>query len=77
MTNRRGPKLEHTLGGPVRARTLSMDDETFGWLKWVGDGNASRGLRLAAKTAYLLKQRDALPAEVAGPRHPALHRKPG
>ena len=77
MANKPGPKLEARLQGPVRARTYSVDDETHGFLVALGDGKASRGLRLAAWVAYVLDQRDQLPAEVTRSAHPPLKGRPG
>lgn len=40
----------------TRPRTVSLDDMTVRKLKVLGDGNASRGIRVAADRAYKLYQ---------------------
>jgi len=59
MTIKRTPgrKVEPGLDGPVSRRTISVDDLTWRRLVAVGDGNASKGVREAAKVAYDRYQR--------------------
>lgn len=57
MTHRPGPKVEPGLAGHVERRTISVDDLTWRKLLVLGAGNASKGVRAAAKVAYDRYQR--------------------
>lgn len=46
-----GRKTE-LVGAPTKAVTLTLDEMTVRKLKVLGEGNASRGVRLAADMAY-------------------------
>lgn len=46
-----GRKTEK-VGAPTRAVSVSLDELTVRMLKVVGDGNLSRGIRIAAEIAY-------------------------
>lgn len=50
MTHRPGPKTEH--GQPTERRTITVDEMTWRKLLVLGGGNASKGVRAAAKVAY-------------------------
>lgn len=52
MTHRPGPKVEPGLAGHVERRTVSVDELTWRKLLVLGGGNASKGVRAAAKVAY-------------------------
>jgi hypothetical protein len=57
MTHRTGPKVEPGLSGPVERRTITVDELTWRMLLVLGAGNASKGVRAAAKVAYDRYQR--------------------
>lgn len=61
MTIKRTPgrKVEPGLDGPVSRRTVSVDDLTWRRLVALGGGNASKGIRDAARIAYERWQRGA------------------
>lgn len=46
-----GRKTEK-VGAPTRGVSVSLDELTVRMLKVVGDGNLSRGIRIAAEIAY-------------------------
>lgn len=52
-----GRKTEK-VGLPTRAVSVSLDEITVRKLKVVGDGNLSRGIRVAADLAYARYQQD-------------------
>ncbi len=52
-----GRKTEK-VGSPTRAVSVSLDEMTVRKLKVVGDGNLSRGIRVAADLAFERYQRD-------------------
>lgn len=52
MTRRPGPKTEPGLAGPVERRTITVDELTWRKLLVLGAGNASKGIREAARVAY-------------------------
>jgi len=56
---RSGRKTE-LAGQPVRRVQLSLDDRTLRLLKTLGDGNTSKGTRIAADAAYDLYQQGRL-----------------
>lgn len=51
-----GRKTEK-VGAPTRAVSVSLDELTVRRLRVVGDGNLSRGIRIAAELAYEKFQR--------------------
>lgn len=53
-----GVKVEPGVDGQVSRRTLSMDDLTWRRLLVIGKGNASMGVRKAARIAYDRYQRE-------------------
>ena len=55
MTHRPGPKTEH--GQPTERRTITVDEMTWRKLLVLGAGNASKGVREAARVAYDRYQR--------------------
>lgn len=55
-----GPKTEPELGELRRVQAL-LDRESLRRLKVVGDGNLSRGIRLASRVAYEAYQRSGGP----------------
>lgn len=65
---KRGPKTEPGVG-TLTARTVTLDDQTWSRLLVLGDGNASQGIRAAARVAYDRYQRtpDALPEVLPRP----------
>lgn len=52
MTHRPGPKVEPGVAGFVERRTITVDELTWRKLLVLGDGNASKGVREAARVAY-------------------------
>lgn len=52
MTHRPGPKVEPGVAGHVERRTITVDELTWRRLLVLGDGNASKGVREAARVAY-------------------------
>ena len=52
MSRRPGPKVEPGLAGHIERRTITVDDLTWRRLLVLGEGNASKGVRAAAKVAY-------------------------
>jgi hypothetical protein len=52
MTHRPGPKVEPGVAGHVERRTITVDELTWRKLLVLGDGNASKGVREAARVAY-------------------------
>ncbi len=52
MTHRPGPKVEPGLAGHIGRRTITVDDLTWRKLLVLGAGNASKGVREAARVAY-------------------------
>ena len=87
MPHKPGPKTE--LGGAnMRRRTLTYDETTERMLKVLGAGNASRGVRLAARIAYKVRGltpyssmlepvAPAPPAEAPKPAQPTAAVPPG
>lgn len=58
-----GRKTE-AVGAPTRPVSVSLDEMTVRKLKVVGDGNLSRGIRLAADLAYARYQKEDPPERV-------------
>lgn len=52
MSRRPGPKVEPGLAGHIKRRTITVDDLTWRRLLVLGEGNASKGVREAARVAY-------------------------
>lgn len=52
MAHRPGPKVEPGLAGHITRRTITVDETTWRRLRVLGDGNASKGVRVSAKVAY-------------------------
>lgn len=52
MTHRPGPKVEPGLTGSITRRTITVDELTWRKLLVLGAGNASKGVREAARVAY-------------------------
>ena len=52
MSRRPGPKVEPGLAGMIERRTITVDDLTWRRLLVLGSGNASKGVREAARVAY-------------------------
>lgn len=52
MAHRPGPKVEPGLAGAIERRTITVDDLTWRRLLVLGAGNASKGVREAARVAY-------------------------
>jgi hypothetical protein len=50
-----GPKTEPFVG-PLQRRTMLLDDLTWTMLGVLGDGNASKGARVAARHSYAVYQ---------------------
>ena len=68
MPRKPGPKTE--LGGAaMRRRTLTYDETTERMLRVLGGGNASRGVRVAARAAFKARSLNAcnLKPEPAAP----------
>lgn len=55
MSLKPGPKTEPFLG-ELKRRTMMLDDLTWTMLTVVGDENASKGARVAARLAYSVYQ---------------------
>lgn len=55
MSMKPGPKTEPFLG-KLERRTVMLDDLTWKMLDVLGDGNASRGVRVAARHSYAVYQ---------------------
>lgn len=49
---RAGRRTEHPDGAAMTRVNVSLDERTMELLKVVGEGNLSRGIRLAARVAY-------------------------
>ena len=49
---RAGRRTEHPEGAAMARHNVSLDERTVELLKVVGEGNISRGIRLAAEVAY-------------------------
>ena len=54
-----GPKTE-LLGQPTRRVQVRLDDRSIELLRVIGNGNVSRGARIAADAAYDLYQKGRL-----------------
>lgn len=76
MSAKTGPKLENDVGA-VRARTYNVDELTERKLAAMGPTNRSKALRDAVRHYYAWWARQPDSPQVAGPRHPALQRRPG
>lgn len=69
MSKKPGPKVEPGIDGKMANVTYTVDEMTRRMLKVLGDGNESKGLRAAARTAYHIYQRT--PTSVRGDRTPS------
>lgn len=56
MSKKPGPKVEPGIEGTMANVTYTVDSLTRRMLKVLGEGNESRGLRSAARTAYRIYQ---------------------
>jgi hypothetical protein len=59
MKRKPGPKIEPLIEG-LSARTFTLDEVTLRMLETLGEGNMSRGIRVAARWAYDSYQRGHL-----------------